>query len=357
MGYIIQRIMISIIVPVYNVELYLEQCLDSLLAQTYQDIEIICVNDGATDRSAEILDDYARRDNRIKVVTQQNQGLSPARNRGMEEVQGEWVMFLDSDDWLAHETCELALQSALEHQADVVFWPYIREYENGKQSPRYMMEQDFLFEGENLRLLHRRLFGPVDKELHDPSLLHSWGTAWGKLYALDVIKNTKFVDTKIISSTEDGMYNVEVFNQVKKAFYINKLMTHYRKRGMAVRKRNASLTTGYSKTLNEGWVKLYELMGEVIEKNNLGPEFYTALNNRIALDLIGKGLNECRSPRNRKGKIAMLKQIIDEKQYRTAIKDLPIKYFPLHWKLFFWAARERKAEIIYFLLRIINKGL
>jgi glycosyltransferase involved in cell wall biosynthesis len=90
--------MINIIVPVYNTATYLPQCLDSLVNQTYRDIEIICVNDGSTDNSPDILKAYAERDSRILVIHQENLGLSDARNKGLESARGEWVMFVDSDD-------------------------------------------------------------------------------------------------------------------------------------------------------------------------------------------------------------------------------------------------------------------
>ena len=101
--------MISIIVPVYNVEAYLPQCLDSLINQTYQDLEIICVNDGSTDGSLEILQKYQSKDKRIKVVSQKNQGLSGARNTGISQATGEWIMFVDSDDYLLKDCVYLCL--------------------------------------------------------------------------------------------------------------------------------------------------------------------------------------------------------------------------------------------------------
>lgn len=94
----------SIIIPVYNVEPYLRQCLDSVLGQTFGDWEAVCVNDGSTDGSAGVLKEYAVRDSRIKVITQVNGGLSAARNTGLRESKGEYVLFLDSDDWLESNT-------------------------------------------------------------------------------------------------------------------------------------------------------------------------------------------------------------------------------------------------------------
>jgi glycosyltransferase involved in cell wall biosynthesis len=92
---------ISVIVPVYNVEKYLPQCLDSLILQVYDNLEIICVNDGSKDSSLKILQEYAKKDARIKVINQKNGGASVARNRGVKEATGEWISFVDSDDWIS----------------------------------------------------------------------------------------------------------------------------------------------------------------------------------------------------------------------------------------------------------------
>ena len=106
---------VSIIVPVYNVEKYLSKCLDSLINQTLKDIEIICVNDGSTDSSLAILKDFANNDSRIKILDKQNEGVSVARNTGIEVATGQYLMFVDSDDYLVENACEKAL-IAIEHE-------------------------------------------------------------------------------------------------------------------------------------------------------------------------------------------------------------------------------------------------
>lgn len=110
---------ISIIVPVYNVEEYLPKCLDSLITQTYPDIKIVCVNDGATDNSKKILQEYAKKDARIKVISQTNAGLSAARNTGLKHVDTEYVMFCDSDDYYDKQMCKKMLEVMEKSQADV----------------------------------------------------------------------------------------------------------------------------------------------------------------------------------------------------------------------------------------------
>lgn len=115
-----QQSLISIIVPVYNAEQYLEKCLDSILAQTYSELEIILVDDGSTDTSGTICDAYAARDSRIIVHHQKNTGQAGARNYGLDIAKGEYIGFVDSDDWVAPEMYETMLACLLRHQADVV---------------------------------------------------------------------------------------------------------------------------------------------------------------------------------------------------------------------------------------------
>lgn len=119
---------ISIIIPVYNVEKYLRRCLDSVLNQTFQDWQAICVNDGSPDNSAAILDEYAKRDSRFVVVTKQNGGLSDARNAGMKKATGDYIMYLDSDDFIHPQTMEIAYSLALRDGSDIVSFTYDRIY-------------------------------------------------------------------------------------------------------------------------------------------------------------------------------------------------------------------------------------
>ena len=111
---------VSIIVPVYNVEQYLRECLKSLINQTEKDIEIILVDDGSTDKSGDICDEYAKRDRRISVIHQKNQGQSAARNKGLEISCGEYVMFVDSDDYIVADACKTLYLVAISHNADIV---------------------------------------------------------------------------------------------------------------------------------------------------------------------------------------------------------------------------------------------
>ena len=116
-----ETLLVSVIVPVYNTAPWLRKCLDSIINQTYRNLEIICVNDGSTDDSASILDEYAAKDARIKVIHQANAGVSVARNKGLDIAVGEYVSFVDSDDWLEPETYERAL-NRMSDDVDMVWY-------------------------------------------------------------------------------------------------------------------------------------------------------------------------------------------------------------------------------------------
>lgn len=162
--------MVSIIVPVYNVAAYLERCLESLVSQTYSDLEILCVDDGSTDGSREILTRLAQGDSRIKPLFQEkNQGVSAARNRALDEMMGEWVCFCDSDDWLELTFVEKMLKCAETEKSDYVICNYMIAYETRAPLPSGCI--DSLNSGDDARkiiacgplsscihMIHRNLF-------------------------------------------------------------------------------------------------------------------------------------------------------------------------------------------------------
>lgn len=125
--------LISVIIPVYNVEQYLRRCLDSVVAQTYQNLEIICVDDGSVDHSGKICDQYAARDARIKVIHQENQGLSAARNRGLDAAEGEYIAFVDSDDYILEDMYKKMLDKLLDYNVDLCVCQWQYEFSDGRQ--------------------------------------------------------------------------------------------------------------------------------------------------------------------------------------------------------------------------------
>lgn len=333
---------ISIIVPVYNAEAYLSYCLESLINQTFQNIEIVCVNDGSKDGSLSILKDYQIKDKRIRIIDQPNGGVSQARNEALRIVSGEYVMFVDADDWLEADTCENAIQALKTNDVDVVMWSYVSEMA-GVQSFKSIFAGDRVFdEIETKKMIHRRFVGILGNELARPELADSLCPVWGKLYRTDVIvKNQiRFIDLSEIGTYEDGMFNLEVFNHVNRTMYLDKCYYHHRK------DNRGSVTSGYLEKLDKRWQNLFEKMRCYISENGLPDSYVEALNNRIALSVLGLMLNIQVSNKSFIRKRNELKQIIVSEDYKKALLSLDTSAMPNHWKLFYNCAKCGSATAL-----------
>lgn len=344
--------LVSVIVPVYNASSHLSQCLESILNQTYPKLQVICVDDQSEDSSLEILRFYEERDNRVIILTKQNEGVSIARNYGLSKADGEYVLFVDSDDWIELNTCEIAVKYALEGNYDVVMWSYVRERQ-GESLAKRIYDKDVVFRNiSDVRSkLHRRMVGILGSELSRPEDADSLCTVWGKLYNAQIIKKQgiEFYDIREIGTYEDGLFNLDFFGYAKSALFLNQNLYHYR------RTENSSLTTAYNPKLRKQWSKLFQILNTYIIKNQLGKDYRQALNNRIALSIIPLGINIVSSTADVNTKLAEIKQTITDETYVEAIGTLIMRYFPVHWKLFFYFARSKNAWGIYFLLMGIQK--
>lgn len=206
--------LVSVIVPVYNVEKYLSRCLDSVMGQTYGQLEIICVNDGSTDASASILADYAAKDARIRVISQSNGGLSAARNAGLDVATGEWVMFVDSDDWIPPYAVEGFLKVAVESGARVVVsaGPAVDELKAARPANfAWTLERPAL-----AKLVGRRKIQ---------------SSAWNKFYRRDVIGTRRFIEGIYF---EDWPFVTELFGDLDAFALVRAPMCVYCKNGASI---------------------------------------------------------------------------------------------------------------------------
>ena len=341
-----QTPMVSIVVPVYNVERYLRQCLDSLVNQTYQNVEIICVDDGSTDRSGEILNQYGESDARISVFYVENAGVSSARNKALSYASGKYIMYVDSDDWIDVRTCEKAVFKAEEQAADLVMWPYIREFPD-HSVPKAIFSEEKTFHAAECRELQRRMIGLLGTELAHPENADALCTVWGKLYLRELIAQNEihFTDLQRIGTYEDGLFNLHYLAHVKNITYIPDYLSHYRK--------NSGMTSKYRTELAAQWQNLFSDMRSYIELEKCGSDFDAALNNRISLSIIGLGLNALALP-NREA-LKEIRGILSEKEYRAAIKTLPMRCFPPHWWAFFACCKLNFASGVFLLLKCMKR--
>ncbi len=344
--------LISVIIPIYNVADFLAHTLNSVIQQDYRNLQIICVDDGSTDNSPAILEEYARKDSRFCIVTQQNQGVSSARNAGINRAQGSYIIFLDGDDWLDSNTCSQALSTAMEYDADVVMWGYRKEYSHHSEIVQPIKKLT-IFDGQSLKSLHCRLIGPNGEDLSHPENLDSLGIVWGKLMKLKPISdnNLQFSHLKDIGSSEDVLFNVQLFSHIRKVVFTPKILHHYRKDNAS------SITRLYRSKLITQWNHLFSLMESEAKQLPYATEAKLCVRNRISLSVIGLGLNILNSGHKWHHQYAELSHLINSSWYREAIKHFPLHYFPAHWKLFFFCAKYRLTCVVYTLLHVIRRIL
>jgi glycosyltransferase involved in cell wall biosynthesis len=183
---------ISIIVPIYNTQKYLRTCIDSLIHQTYENLEIILVNDGSTDGSLEVCEEYVQKDKRIKLISKKNEGVSLARNAGLDIATGEWIMFVDSDDSVELDICKKLLELVIKQDADMAVCKYSIFTENGDlKIPQNHSDL------ENIIILGKEQITGLEKELiarqsNDSELLQMFYGPMCKLIKKEKISNIRF---------------------------------------------------------------------------------------------------------------------------------------------------------------------
>lgn len=212
---------ISVIIPVYNVENYLRLCLDSVLAQTYQNLEIIVINDGSTDGSDAICREFAARDSRILYFSKDNSGLSDTRNIGIGQASGAYVTFIDSDDWVEKTYIEELYTKLLAHDADIAICNYHRFNETENLFYKHVNPEDYY---EQLYSPAQIIEGLYENRYNKKFALIS---AWGKLYKRSLFDDLLFPKDQI---GEDGFFNLKAYLMSDRIVYLNKGLYIYRER-------------------------------------------------------------------------------------------------------------------------------
>ncbi len=215
---------VSVIIPVYNVEKYISQCLNSIINQSLNDIEIICVNDGSTDSSSSILEQYAHNDNRIKIINQVNQGQGVARNNAIKQANGEYIVFVDPDDWLVDGALEKIYKFISINKADVIQFNYINYYEENKIKKYDSAAKNFkkLFHYD---LLKNKFY--ICKNLGKNCLANMSMVVWNKAYSTNFIKqnNIHFAPSK---HAEDHLFTLMSLLNTDKIYYLDEYLYYYR---------------------------------------------------------------------------------------------------------------------------------
>ncbi len=240
---------VSIIIPIYNVEEYLANCLNSVINQTLQNIEIICINDGSTDKSFEILENFAKCDSRIKIINQSNVGQGIARNIAIQSAQGEYIGFVDPDDWINKNMFETLYNTAKKYNCD-------------------MVEESFVIHNEPrkyIKVQKNKLNLPEKKNFNSQSIENYIFSAklavWNKLYKTEFIKqnNIKFMHC---SRGEDIIFTVLSRALANNIIYINNADYHYRIKDKYAISPNDRLVP-------QNYTEFYEIFKDILIQHNI----------------------------------------------------------------------------------------
>ena len=255
------RPMVSIIVPIYNAEQYLRRCVDSILNQEYTDYELLLVNDGSTDASGDICEEYRDRDPRVIVIQKENTGVSDSRNRALDRARGKYLQFLDSDDWITPDATRLFVRAAEEYGCDLVISDFYRVV-GERLSPKGDIEEEGVLTREEFAA--HMMENPAD---------FYYGVLWNKLYRRDIVEEHKLRMDTDISWCEDFMFNLEYIRYAKVFYALHAPIYYYvkRKGSLASQGINISKTVKMKLNVFEYYNNFYKhvLEEEDYEKNRL----------------------------------------------------------------------------------------
>ena len=244
---------ISVIIPVYNVEKYLKDCLDSLVNQSFEDLEIICVNDGSTDDSLNILNECRNSDSRIRIITQENRGLGAARNTGLDNAEGKYVYFIDADDYLDLNAFEKFYQISQEKDLDLLIFKLVNfDEETGKMDYDYS-NMPFLLD------IGKDVFSYEDFK---DDLLNVEVSACTKFFKRELIEDKRFPEGLIF---EDNAFNIDYLLDARRIHFLDECL-YYR------RVRSNSIITGGSKNYSD-IIDIFDIIYRKFERRGLYSEF------------------------------------------------------------------------------------
>lgn len=339
---------ISIIVPVYNVQQYLEKSLNSFINQTFKDIEIIVVDDGSPDESYKIYEDFARKDSRVKVIKKKNAGVSEARNTGLDHATGEYIMFADSDDWMELNCCEVMYKAAIQSKADMILAD-INVVTDGK-SERYnifgkqFVTEDIRFIKQYQKTCIGYSFNPLPAgKWKTPGM----GSPWNKLYKKQIIdENQLRFDPYVLGIYDDNLFTLHYLMHVKKLCYIQVPVYDFRLVSGSITQSYKANTLEINKRIFE---RINDFINETGESDYFREAFYVYVIRRLS-----KSLNVYffanNNPKSINEKCNELRETFSKEPYKTAIKKVKMSRLLPNHRVVVALSRMNAPRLIWWVL-------
>ena len=291
---------VSILVPIYKVpEPYLKRCIESCISQTLKEIEIILVDDGSPDHCGAICDGFAQNDGRIKVIHKSNGGLAAARNSAFDRAEGEYITFLDGDDFLEENACELAYTTAKAHNVQMVFWNQYTEYTNSTQVVKTFGDEEIEFRGERCKKLQARVLDFNGKIAQ----------AFSKLIDREfLVKYNVRHNDELRQGAEGFIFNIALFEHLESAYYLPVPLLHYVH-------NEQSISHSPDEKNYYFVVRCFEYIEEYVKNSENRAELQRKLYNRMLYVIVTTGITGYFNPANRssyKEKVEGFQKFLEE---------------------------------------------
>lgn len=332
--------MVSVIVPIYNVEKYLRQCLDSLIKQSYADLQIILVNDGSPDLCREICEEYCKKDKRFELVNKENAGLGFARNTGLDYVKGDYVVFVDSDDYFDERLIQALVDEREKYNADTCIGCYLKVSDEGVMVKTYNQKEAFYEEEDVLNKLLPSMIASSPKG-GDAIPVSSCNL----MYSVKIIKenNLKFCSEREYTS-EDLFFNLEYFRYAKRVKLISEPLYFYRTNFTSLSYRYRADRFEMKKKIYIEACKRLKRMG-IYDNSKLRLMKYYFLGLKMCVrqetpQMSGKSKKQC---------LERIKEVCADNLLLDICKEYPVKELGKKQQLFLFLVRKNMSRTLLFL--------
>jgi glycosyltransferase involved in cell wall biosynthesis len=338
---------ISVIVPVYNTEIYLKRCIDSIINQTFKDIEIILVDDGSTDNCPAICDNYASQDSRIKVIHKVNEGQGLARNVGISQAKGKYIAFVDSDDYIAPDMYEKLYMAIEKAHADFCACGmlYVDENENVIDvNPNPLGDQIF---SEKDQVINNILLNMIGTEPNSTKNSYISWSVWAELYSREIIEKNNirfFSERKILS--EDLIFNFDFLCCTQRAVTVTGEYYYYRRNPQ-------SFSYSYKPDQFDRVKLLYDTMIRKLKQKNIYDAAHVRLERTFLASVRFCIMQEVKFVRNNglKSTLKNIRLICNDKVVQTVLKYYPIVKTPIKQRIFSYCMKTHLIFMLYLLAK------
>ncbi|WP_294130928.1 glycosyltransferase [uncultured Clostridium sp.] len=339
-------IKVSVIIPIYNMEKHIDKCLNSVINQSLEEIEIILIDDGSTDNSLKICNLYKEKDKRVKVYSKDNSGVSSARNMGIKKSKGKYLTFIDPDDYIEKNMLKDMYEKIEYDKSELVICDYTIDYINSYKNINLRYNKKLFLDNEIVEKFILPFIGV--KEFGDEFWMAGFRSPWGKLYKKNIISNNNIFFNEKLKIGEDVIFNLKYLICIKSISYINKNYYNYVKNDTSVMNR-------YKKDYLEICENYVFELENIIKKYKLGKEAKERLAKEKlkSITLIIK--NEC-SLENKKSllkKIFYLKKVTSSNLAYQAIKENEYNKLPYLQKIRINLIKYKMNIILYIYYKII----